>query len=56
MILGIATIITASYMNRQYNHSKQSVNQSEWVTKLKLSCGNTAASSSITLVKSQTVQ
>jgi len=57
MILGIATIITESYMNRQYKHSNQSINISiNVVTKLKLSCRNTEVSSSITLVKSRTVQ
>jgi hypothetical protein len=36
---------------------QQSINKSiNVVTKLKLGCGNTAVSSSITLVKSQTVQ
>lgn len=51
MTLGIAIIITVSYIS-QYP-AQQSINV---VTKLKLSCGNTAVSSSITLVKSKTVQ
>jgi len=34
MILGIAMIIAASYMNSQYKDSNQSINQSMWLQSL----------------------